>query len=276
MSIKLSAEDAGWQLRDVANDARWGAREAAWTLQERVLWRGSDASRAALRRAMRALLPLQRLIQTKLAWPLADRMDDYGIAMRTTVATVGVAAAIGAGAAGAMLAGSGESSTDPLAAPVAVAAAAQIPGTSQTLEGIAPDFVADPNAAPQGKAAAPEGKAAAPPVDELGPATPPDQVAMTFAQAFVQYEVGRAGEGTAQSFRVAATKPLATALGGDPPRLPAGTKVPEAQVLNVVLGKQAGIALPASVSLVRLEAASELRLTLVETPKGWRVSEVLG
>jgi hypothetical protein len=278
MSIKLSAEDAGWQLRDVADEARWGAREAAWTLQERVLWRGSDASGEALRRAMPALLPLQRLIQTKLAWPLADRMDDYGIAMRTTVATVGVAAAIGAGAAGAMLAGSGESSTDPLAGPVAAAVAAQIPGTSQTLEGVAPDFVADPNpsAATEGKATAPESKAAAPPVDELGPATPPDQVAMTFAQAFVSYEVGRAGEGTAQSFRAAATKPLATALGGDPPRLPAGTKVPEAQVLNVVLGKQAGIALPASVSLVRLEAASELRLTLVETPKGWRVSEVLG
>ena len=40
MSIKLSAEDA-----------RWDVREAAWTFEERVLWRASDASRAALRRA---------------------------------------------------------------------------------------------------------------------------------------------------------------------------------------------------------------------------------
>ena len=32
----------------------------------------------------------------------------------------------------------------------------------------------------------------------------------------------------------------------------------------------------ASVSLLRLEAASELRLTLHETDKGWRVAGVLG
>ena len=30
-------------------------REAAWTVEERVIWRASDASRAALRRALRAV-----------------------------------------------------------------------------------------------------------------------------------------------------------------------------------------------------------------------------
>ncbi len=49
MSIKLSTEDA-----------RWGVREAAWSFEERVLWRASDASRSAIRRALRAIQPLLR------------------------------------------------------------------------------------------------------------------------------------------------------------------------------------------------------------------------
>ena len=52
--------------------------------------------------------------------------------------------------------------------------------------------------------------------------------------------------------------------------------MPEAQVLNVVLGEQTGKEMTASVSLVRLQAASELRLTLQETEQGWRVAGVLG
>ena len=271
MRIKLSAEDAGWQIREAADDARWGVREAAWTLEERVLWRGSDAARVALRRAHRALAPLQQLIQTKLVWPLADRLDDYGMATRTAVATVGVAAAIGAGVAGATIAGSGDSATDPVGAPLALAA--QTSGTAATLEGVAPDFASDPN----GQAAsASASKPPAPAPAEIGPETPPNEVAMTFAEAFVRYEVGAGDEKTTESFGATASKPLATALGTDPPRLPAGTKVPEAQVLNVVLGKQVEKQMTASVSLVRLQAASELRLTLVETPQGWRVAEVLG
>ena len=269
--IKLSAEDAGWQLREVADDARWGAREAAWTLQERVLWRLTDVGRTATRRAMPALAPLLRLIQTKLVWPLADRLDDYGMVTRTAVATVGVAAAIGAGVAGATLAGSGDAASDPVAAPLAIAA--QPSAGAATLEGVAPDFASDPNGE---TAAANAGKASPAAPAEVGPDTPPDTVAITFAQAFVAYEVGRGDERTTQSFGATASKPLATALGTDPPRLPSGTKVPEARVLNVVLGERVDKQITASVSLVRLEAASELRLTLIESPKGWRVAEVLG
>ena len=47
-------------------------------------------------------------------------------------------------------------------------------------------------------------------------------------------------------------------------------------MLNVVLaraGRQAG---DASVSLLRLQAASELRLTLQDTRHGWQVAGVLG
>jgi hypothetical protein len=274
MGFKLSAEDAGWQLREVADDARWGVREAAWTLEERVLWRGSDALRRAMYRALRLLAPLQRLIQTKLVWPLADRLDDYGMVTRTAFATFGVTAAIGAGVAGAMLAGSGETAAGPVAPPIALAA--QTISASPTLEGVKPDFASD-SGGRAANAGAGAGKAAVPADPaEIGPATPPTAVAATFAQAFVRYEVGRGDAKTTESFGATASKPLATALGTDPPRLPAGSKVPEARVLNVVLGKKVEKQLTASVSLVRLQAASELRLTLVETAKGWRVSEVLG
>ena len=259
MSIKLSAEDA-----------RWGVREAAWTVEERVIWRASDASRAALRRALRAVSPLQRLIQTKLVWPLSDRLDDYGVLARTAVATVGVAAALGAGAAGVMVAGSGEGS------PAPVAAAAVVPQASDhgaSLQGVPPDFVADPNASTTTAATA---TPAPPPAGGEEAATEPGPVAWSFARAFVQYEVGEVDDAAVKTFNESATKPLASALSDNPPRLPEGANVPEAQILNVVLGKQTGKEMTASVSLLRLEVASELRLTLQETDKGWRVAGVLG
>ena len=62
MNFRASAEDAGWSLR-----------EAAWGIEENVLWRGGDATRDAMERAGRRLLPLQRLIQTRLTWPVEDR-----------------------------------------------------------------------------------------------------------------------------------------------------------------------------------------------------------
>jgi hypothetical protein len=258
MSIKLSAEDA-----------RWHIREGAWSFQERVLWRASDGARAALRRALRAVSPLQRLIQTRLVWPLADHLDGYGVLTRTAVATVGVAAALAAGAAGVMVAGSGEGAP-------ARAAAAVIPQASDTgasLHGVPPNFVADPNASTTTAAAA---KPAPPPPGGEGSATEPGPVAWNFARAFVLYEVGKVDDEAARTFDQSATKPLASALSDNPPRLPEGDKVPEAQVLNVVLGEQDGKRMSASVSLLRLEAASELRLTLQETDKGWRVAGVLG
>jgi hypothetical protein len=52
--------------------------------------------------------------------------------------------------------------------------------------------------------------------------------------------------------------------------------VPEAKVLNVVLGERQGEELEVSVSLVRMQATSELRLTLRHTPEGWLVARVLG
>jgi hypothetical protein len=123
------------------------------------------------------------------------------------------------------------------------------------------------------KVSAPAPAVPAPPVD---PSAPPDKVALSFSQAFVQYEVGQMDENTATVFGATASPALAQSLATTPPRLPAGTKVPRAKVLNVVLADRTKDQVTASVSLVRLHAVSEIRLTLEHTPKGWRVAQVLG
>ena len=105
---------------------------------------------------------------------------------------------------------------------------------------------------------------------------PPAQVAWQFAQAFVGYEVGRSSKKTDDAFSATATKPLVKSLAADPPRLPSNGKVPQARVLNVVLGTASKKQVTASVSLVRLRAISELRLTLTKTGDVWRVAQVLG
>jgi hypothetical protein len=260
VSIKLSTEDA-----------RWGVREAAWSFEERVLWRASDSGRSALRRALRAIQPLQRLIQTKLVWPLGDRLEDYGTGARTALATLGVVAAVGAAFAGSRLAVDSEAPAQPLTASALVA---ETSGEATSLRGVTPDFARDAT----GAAASVAVKPAPPPsgADAAGADAPPDQIAWRFAQAFVAYEVGKVDKEDVTAFQATATGPLADSLGTDPPRLPAGTKVPQAKVLNVVPGAQTGKEMVVSVSLLRLEAASELRLTLRESKKGWRVAGVLG
>ena len=52
--------------------------------------------------------------------------------------------------------------------------------------------------------------------------------------------------------------------------------MPQARVLNIVLGTASKNQVTASVSLVRLRAISELRLTLTTTGDEWRVAQVLG
>src|SRR5690349_17602980 len=87
-----------------ADQAGWSIREAAWSFEERVLWRGSDAARAALERAARATVPLQRLIQTRLTWPVADAYRSRGRKTRAAIAGSAIALAVAAGTAGAVMA----------------------------------------------------------------------------------------------------------------------------------------------------------------------------
>jgi hypothetical protein len=254
-TLALSAEDAGWSVR-----------EAAWGLEEKLLWRGSDATKRALGRVQRRTAPLQRLIETRLVWPLADALRERGTGARAGIAAAGVAAAVAAGAAGAMVA-PGNDPVQPDTAAKLASATASATAAVPVLQGATPEFeVGDVKVAKAAAAAAPA---------EL-PSAPPARVAWQFADAFVRYEVGRLDERTAAGFAATATPPLAKSLSEEPPRLPAGTKVPKAKVLNVVLADRTPKQITASVSIVRLRTISEVRLSLQHTDDGWRVAGVLG
>jgi hypothetical protein len=250
-TFALSAQHAGWSIR-----------EAAWGFEKRVLWRGIDAARAALERAEGATAPLQRLIQTRLTWPITDAYRRRSRRTRAALAAIGAGLAVAAGGAGA-LAAIDHGSTESQAPQLTAVAATPQESNSLALQGVAPQFQA-------GQAAA------APPAPAEKPTEKPAEVAWEFSQAFVTYEVGRSDKGTESVFAATATKQLAKALQADPPRLPANGKVPRARVLNVVLGDSTKQQMTASVSLVRLRAASELRLTLTRAGAQWRVAQVLG
>jgi hypothetical protein len=280
-------------LRNSADQAGWSIREAAWGLEERVLWRGSDAAGRALehggetadrarraaqqaaRRAQEAIAPLQRLIQTRLTWPLADALRERGTAARAGIAATAVAAAVAAGVAGASFAPDSAPTPSPTAELGPLPAAPSAPA-GEALQGTAPKIEVKERVKERGvKQALPPAPATPPPAE--APADAPDEVAWKFASAFVTYEVGKSSPQTTEVFEQTAAPPLAKSLAASPPRLPNGTKVPQARVLNVVLAERKKDEVTASVSLARLRAVSEVRLTLTHTDKhGWRVVQVLG
>ncbi len=250
-ALAVSAEDAGWSVR-----------EAAWGIEENLLWRGSDATRAALERAGRHLLPLQRLIQTRITWPVEDALSNRSRRARVAIAAGAATLAIASVAGGAMSAADHPATHSPQRVAASVTAAPRAAHLT-TLQGVAPQ-IHPGHAAP------------APPQPPAKSSAPPAQVAWQFAQAFVGYEVGKSSKKTDATFAATATKPLVKSLASDPPRLPSSGKVPQARVLNVVLGAGAKNQVTASVSLVRLRAISEVRLTLTKTGDVWRVAQVLG
>lgn len=115
------------------------------------------------------------------------------------------------------------------------------------------------------------------PVD--GPPAGPAAIAVAhkFAAAFVVYETGGDEDTVRKAFGATATPELTKALMRRPPRQPAGVKVPQAKVLNVVPAPSHGNVYPLSVSLLRVGVTSELRLEMEQLKnKGWRVTNVLG
>ena len=249
-------------LRSSADQAGWSIREAAWGLQERVLWRGSDAADAAIKRAGRATSPLQRLIQTKLIWPVEDGYRARGQKTRAALVASAAILAVAAGAAGAIKASDHAASKRAMAPVAPIAATTPQASDALVLQGVTPQFQ--------------PGDAPAPPAPAPKPTERPAEVAWDFAQGFVTYEVGHSSKTTDAAFADTATKQLAKALKTDPPRLPATGKVPRARVLNVVLGTATKKQVTASVSLARLRATSELRLILTRDGAEWRVAQVLG
>ena len=263
------------KLRGALEDAGWHAREAAVALEEGVIWRGADAARALAQRASgsplgRAALRLRSTVERRVAWPLTDELRDRGELARTAVATAVVALALAAGTGGALTSRGGEA--DATQAAMAVTARAGLAAVytaeaerGESLDGVAPTF-ADEHA----------GKQPAPASPRPAPKDPAGRTAWQFAHAFVLYEIGDADRVREQFARIC-TPALARSLGESPPRLPANVKVPKARVLNVVIGTRTRQRVEASVALLRLDAVSEVRLTLERSKKhGWRVSEVRG
>lgn len=104
----------------------------------------------------------------------------------------------------------------------------------------------------------------------------PLSVAERFAMAFVSYEVGASGQPTEASFKDTTDTDLFKSLMDRPPRQPKGGKVPKARVVNLVGGPRKKKSMEISVSLLRVDGISEIRLDMARVGRGWVVKTVRG
>lgn len=293
---------------ETSTPIRSSLADAAFAVEERVVWGGADV----LRRLGGAVKwPFERLIwavERGLVWPLEERTDSWSASARIGGATALALLAVAAGVLGLVLASNGGGETAPpreVAAQVVQPPAtpspaqAQAAPTAPALQGATPDFtpeadggvakgsaeIPSPSAsasvnssaeiarsapsAPGAAASTANGKVAGPAAIE---------VARQFAGAFVLYETGRKNADVRGVFAETATAQLSRALLQRPPRLPAGAEVPKAKVLNVVPGPRRGDTYTLSVSLLRVGVTSELRLDMQHDKKTgeWLVTDVRG
>jgi hypothetical protein len=282
---------------------------AAFAVEERVVWGSADLLRGI---AEAVKWPFERIvwaIERGLLWPLEERTGDLSAPLRAFGVVALALLAAGAGVLGLVWAsgsgGGGASSVQEAAAPVAAPIVRPAPqpepaAAAPVLQGAKPDFTAEADsgaskssgetagsesAAAVGgstaevakSASSSSGSAAGPAtVKPAGPAA--SKVARQFAGAFVLYEIGRKAPEVRATFKETATPQLTRELLRRPPRQPAGVEVPEAKVLNVVAGPHQGDTYTLSVSLLRVGVTSELRLEMERDPKNgvWRVVRALG
>lgn len=263
-------------LRSVADIARWPFERFAWLLERRLIW------------------------------PLRERTAGWSLPAHVAGAAALACLAVAAVAAGVLWPAGGHGSGEEVAAAPPVAIATPTAATPQAqeprgpaLQGTPPSFgvgrgvgvdkapsdetsssEADASeAAPEASAETtqPEGGAATTSSAKPVPAGPAAmKVARQFSEAFVFYEVGKRPAQAKSVFDETATPQLASALGERPPRLPEGTEVPEARVVNLVPGPRAGKAYTVSVSLLRVGLTSELRLEMRNKGGTWVVTDVRG
>ena len=293
---------------------------AAWAVEDRVVWGAADFLRGV---AEVVKWPFERIawaIEHWLVWPIQEETALWSRPVRAGVLAGVVALAAGGIAAGVVVSdpssssGGGDSTAVRAASPGGAAAAAAIAAahapkahTGPVLHGSAPDFApesgggvpkseaatnsgsgsateastaTDANATTTPAAAASEGPEVA------GPAA--IAVAREFAGAFVLYETGQDTAKVKATFEKTATPDLAQALLKRPPRLPANVKVPQAKVLNIVVGPKRGETYTLSVALLRVGVTSELKLDMQKKSSGggpskagvthsrWVVTDVLG
>ncbi len=277
---------------------------AAWAVEERVVWNAGDAVRSA---ADAVKWPFERVawaIERGLIWPLQERFVDWDGPLRAVAVAAVALAAVGVGVAGLLWVapgGGNSAASPPLAAPTGAAIAAKPSphGTAAQpaaplLHGAAPVFApaaggsaakvageetaGAPSSTPTGSAkggGASASSAAGLAGKPAGPAAL--KVARQFSGAFVLYETGQGSARVRAAFGATATPALAHSLLRRPPRLPANVKVPKAKVLNVVAGPSQGGVYSISVSLLRVGVTSELRLDMERDKHGnWQVTDVLG
>jgi hypothetical protein len=273
--------------------------DAAFAVEERVLWRGKDGMKGLLDAARwpfeRAAWALERAV----IWPLEERTGASGDLLRASGVAVLALLAVGVGVLGLLWASSGGGTSVRPAPSVARTAApvtspstrAQSAPATPVLHGAQPNFklegvgagtkvgggstdVAAPEVGAK-ETPASASSASAKPV-KAGPAA--TKVAHRFANAFVLYEIGQNSPEVRTAFGETATPRLAQTLLRRPPRLPANAKVPKAEVLNVVPGPRHGDTYTLSVSLLRLGITSELRLDMQRDKQSgkWQVTDARG
>ena len=272
---------------------------AAWAVEERVVWSAGDALRNAADAVKWAAEQAAWPVERKLVWPLQERFDwDGRVRMAAAVGLV-LAAAV-AGVAGLLWAAPNDGgntvavrASGPLAPTIAAKASQEAAPDAHILQGAAPVFAPPAAAAAakvaKGKAvtAQPEAGAAktgsastSSTVGATGkPAGPAAlKVARQFSDAFVLYETGQSSAAVRAAFGETATPQLSRSLLKRPPRLPANVNVPQAKVLNVVAGPSREGVYPVSVSLLRLGVTSELLLDMERDKQGgkWQIAHILG
>lgn len=271
--------------------------DAAFVVEERLLWRGGDGLKRFLEAARWPLERAAWALERAVIWPLEERTGDWGGALRSLGIVVAALVATAAGVLGLVWASGGSRGTTqmrataPSPAPIARTPAAAGAPQAPVLHGPQPNFklegsggnskaggesadTASTEAAPV-ESTATSSSASAEPV-KAGPAA--TKVAHRFAGAFVLYETGQGGGKVRAIFGETATPRLARTLLHRPPRLPANAKVPKAEVLNIVPGPRRGDTYTLSVSLLRLGITSELRLGMQRDKQSgeWQVTDVLG
>jgi hypothetical protein len=288
----------------IQNNSRAALRsslaDAAFAVEERVVWGSADALRSA-GDALR--WPFERAawaIERGLIWPLEERTGDWSGALRVAGVAALACLAAGAGVLGLVWASGGAggaatqtAATAPSPAPIITRAETKAPAqAAPVLHGAAPDFrlegvggaskvaggstTTDTATASAESSATASSSSTAVAGKPAGPAA--IKVAHRFAGAFVLYETGQNDARVRTAFGETATPHLARTLLRRPPRLPANAKVPRAKVLNIVPGPSHGDTYALSVSLLRLGITSELRVDMKREKKSgkWQVTEILG
>lgn len=251
--------------------------DAAFAVEQRLVWKGGDLLRGI---ADAVRWPLERAawtVERGVVWPLEARTDGWDGSLRAASAGGLALLAAAAVAFGIVVAAGGGSTTQlgDVTVPVAAKAApvAQ-PESESVLHGAAPDFTATAATPKSSRAEGGAGAtspadsttlessppATAAPVVPAGPAA--TKVAHRFAGAFVLYETGQTTPKVRATFAETASPQLTRDLLQRPPRLPANTKVPQAKVVNVVPGPKRGDSYTMSISLLRVGITSELRIDM--------------